>query len=114
MYKKVLIGLFAGLICGFFSTGGGMILVPSFMYVLKKNPTESRATSICCILPMVVTSSIFYYRNSYINFKMSLLCALGGIFGGFLGAKLLNKIPDRILKIVFLCFLIYASIRFIL
>ena len=65
MYKKILIGLFAGLACGFFGTGGGLILVPSFMYVLKRTPLESRATSVCCILPMVIVSSFFYYKNNY-------------------------------------------------
>lgn len=34
MIKKALVGLFAGFISGFFSTGGGMILVPAFVYLL--------------------------------------------------------------------------------
>ena len=32
MIKKVVIGLLAGVVSGLFSTGGGMILVPSFIY----------------------------------------------------------------------------------
>lgn len=113
MYKKVLIGLCAGLICGFFSTGGGMILVPSFMYVLKSESIKSRATSVCCILPMVITSSFFYYKNNYIDWKVSILCVIGGIIGGIVGANILKKIPDKILRIFFICFLIYASLKFI-
>ena len=35
MIKKIIIGLIAGIISGLFSTGGGMILVPSFIYLLK-------------------------------------------------------------------------------
>ena len=113
MIKKILIGLVAGMICGFFSTGGGMILVPAFIYILKEKPLIARATSICCILPMVVVSSIFYYKNDYMDWKIGLLCALGGIAGGFLGAKLLVKLPERILKIAFTFFLIYVSIKMI-
>lgn len=111
MIKKVIIGLLAGIICGFFGTGGGMILVPAFIYILKIKPIEARATSICCILPMVITSSIFYYKSNYIDFKVGLLCAIGGIIGGYLGAKLLSKIPEYILKITFTGFLIYVSIN---
>ena len=114
MYKKILIGLFAGFICGFFGTGGGLILVPGFMYVLKIAPLESRATSICCILPMVIVSSFFYYQKHYIDWRISLLCAVGGIIGGICGAKLLKIFPEKFLKLVFTCFLIYASIKFIL
>jgi hypothetical protein len=111
MIKKFLIGLLAGIICGLFSTGGGMILVPAFMYILKIEAVESRATSVCCILSMVIASSFFYYQNNYIDWNTGFLCAIGGAIGGYFGAKLLGKIPDYILKILFTIFLIYASIK---
>lgn len=111
--KKIIVGILAGTICGLFGTGGGMILVPAFVYMLKIEPKRARATSICCILVMVITSSIFYYKNNYINWNVGLLCAIGGIGGGYLGAKLLKKVPDYILKIIFICFLIYASYNMI-
>lgn len=113
MVKKIIIGLLAGLICGFFATGGGMILVPSFMYILKMEPVKARGTSVCCILPMVIASSFFYYKSNYIDWKIGLLCAIGGCVGGYIGAKLLKKLPDSILKIAFTCFLIYVSINMI-
>lgn len=113
MIKKVLIGFFAGIICGFFSTGGGMILVPAFIHILKMDSKKSRGTSIFCILPMVITSSVFYYKNNYINWKLGIICALGGTIGGFIGAKLLKKIPEKILEIVFTAFLLYISYKMI-
>ena len=109
MIKNAIIGLLAGITCGLFGTGGGMMLVPSFVYILKINPRNARATSICCMLVMVITSSIFYYQNNYINWQAGLLCAIGGIIGGYLGAKILKRIPDYILKMFFICFLIYVS-----
>jgi len=113
MLTKIMVGLLAGAICGLFGTGGGMILVPTFVYMLKIEPKKARATSICCMLVMVITSSIFYYKNNYINWKIGLLCAIGGIIGGYFGAKILKKVPDYILKIVFICFLIYVSYNMI-
>lgn len=113
MLKKIIIGIIAGLISGIFSTGGGMILVPAFLYVLKMNSVEARATSIACILPMVITSSIFYAKNNYLNWDIGIMCAIGGIIGSFIGSKILNKIPEKILKITFIIFLIYAGIKMI-
>lgn len=114
MLKKSIIGIFAGIICGLFGTGGGMILVPAFIYLLKIEPKKARATSLCCMLVMVLTSSIFYYKNNYINWTTGFLCAIGGIAGGYIGAKILNKIPDYILKIMFIFFLIYYSYRMLI
>lgn len=112
-WKKICIGILAGIVSGLFATGGGMILVPAFMHILKMKDVEARATSVACILPLVVVSGIFYYKNHYIDWKIGMLCAIGGIAGGILGAKLLNKLPTKYLKIAFTAFLIYASYRMI-
>lgn len=112
-FKNVIIGIIAGIISGLFSTGGGMILVPAFIYLLKIDDTKARGTSVFCILPMVLASSIFYYKGNYIDWKIAALCAIGGAIGGYIGAKLLKKLPDKILKIAFTGFLIYVSIRMI-
>lgn len=113
MIKKILIGMLAGFISGFFATGGGMIVVPALVYLLGLSEQKARATSLFVILPMVITSGIFYYRNDYIDWKIGILCAIGGIIGGFLGAKYLKKIPEVYLKISFTIFLIYVSIKMI-
>ena len=57
--KKIVVGLVAGIISGLFASGGGMILVPAFLYILKLQEKQARATSIFCILPMVIASSFF-------------------------------------------------------
>ncbi len=111
--KKVIIGLLAGIISGLFSTGGGMIVVPAFIYLLNMEDKKARGTSIFCILPMVVTSGIFYYKSNYIDWNISILCAIGGMIGGYTGAKLLKKIPTHYLKVAFTIFLIYASYKMI-
>ena len=104
--KNIIIGLLAGFISGLFSTGGGLILVPAFTYLLKLETVEARATSIMCILP----TSFFYARNKYIDWKLGFLCAIGGIIGSYIGSKVISKIPTYILKIAFTIFLIYVAL----
>lgn len=112
--KLSLIGFIAGLVSGFFSTGGGLILVPAFLYVLEMDSQKARGTSVFCILPMVLTSSIFYYKGNFINWKVAILCGIGGAIGGYIGAKLLKKLPEKYLKIAFTIFLIYVSVRMLI
>lgn len=114
MMKKIGIGLLSGIITGLFATGGGNILVPALVYLIGLPEKESRATAIACVLPSVITSFIFYYRNDSIDIKTGILAAIGGIIGAFIGAKLLNQLSDKILKMSYAIFLIYASIKFIM
>lgn len=114
MIKKVIIGILAGFVSGFFAAGGGMILVPAFIYLLNLDESEARATSVFSILPMVVTSGIFYFNNNYIDWKIGILTAIGGIIGGVIGSKLLKKLSDKVLKITFIIFLIYVSVKMML
>lgn len=74
----------------------------------------ARATSVFAILPMVIASSFFYLKNNYIDWKIGILCAVGGIIGGYIGTKLLRKLSDKILKISFIVFLFYVSTKMII
>lgn len=112
--KKIIIGLLAGFVSGLFSTGGGMIVVPALIYLLNMEDKKARGTSMFCILPMVVTSGFFYYKGNYIDWKISILCAIGGTIGGYIGAKVLKRLPTKYLKIAFTIFLIYASYKMII
>ena len=113
MLKKIIIGFVAGIISGFFASGGGLILVPAFVYFFKLDDKQSRATSIFAVLPMVIISGILYNKGTDFDWIMGIECAIGGIIGGFIGAKLLKKASPIILKILFIIFLLYTSIKMI-
>ena len=113
MFKKIIIGIFAGFASGFFAAGGGMILVPAFIHILKLDEKTARATSVFCILPMVIVSGLFYMQGDYINWDIGVKCAIGGIIGGFIGSKLLKKLSDNILRIFFIIFLCYVSVKMV-
>lgn len=112
--KNRVIGFIAGIISGLFGAGGGMILVPAFSFFNKMNEKEARATSIFCILPLVIVSCIIYLKNEYINWNIGIKCAMGGIIGGIIGSLLLKKLNNQILNILFTIFLLYMSIRMVI
>ena len=114
MIKKFFVGIFAGFISGIFAAGGGMIVVPAFVHIFKLSEQQARATSIFTILPMVITSGVFYYGKSYIDWNIGIKCAIGRIFGALIGTKLLKKLPDKILKELFISFLLYVALKMII
>ncbi len=114
MSRRVIVGLIAGLISGLFAAGGGMIVVPALIHIFKLEDSKARATSVFAILPMVIASGIFYYKNDYIDWNLGIKCAIGGIIGGIIGAKLLKKMSSKALKILFIIFLVYTSAKMIM
>ena len=83
-------------------------------FFLKEDEVKSRATTIFCIFFMVLTSSFFYFNKDYIDWSLAIKCAIGGIFGGYIGSKLLVRLDKKILKILFIIFLVYAGIKMIM
>ena len=108
MFKKILIGFISGIFSGLFASCGGMMLLPACIYFFKLDEKEARATTIFCILPMVLTTAYFYSKNYQINWNVGIKVAIGGVIGAFLGTKLLQKLDNKWLKIVFIIFLFYA------
>lgn len=76
-YENMLIGLFAGIISGFFGAGGGLILIPIMTKILKKDETTARATTIFCVFFMVITSCVFYIYKATIDWNLGIKCILG-------------------------------------
>ncbi|MBR6033495.1 MAG: sulfite exporter TauE/SafE family protein [Clostridia bacterium] len=113
MLKKVSVGFIAGIVCGMFGAGGGMILVPAFTHLFKIDEKKSRATSVFAILPMILVGIIFYTKANHVDIEIGLRCAFGGLVGGLIGAKMLKKASNNTLKIIFIFFISYSSIKMI-
>ena len=88
--KKALIGIVVGIISGLFAAGGGLLLVPIYMYILKLEEKEARATSLFCILPMVILTAIIYNKNNFIDWQLGIKCAIGGIVGRIYWRKIIK------------------------
>ena len=59
---------------------------------------------------MVLTSMFFYNRAGNVDLRLGVLCGIGGLLGGWIGANLLKKINDKYLVLIFVIFLIYSAI----
>ncbi len=71
-----IVGMISGIISGMFSSGGGMIIVPSLQYIFKLDQKKSRATSIFIILPMVIAAGIVYYSKNFLDWETGILCSI--------------------------------------
>jgi len=109
IYK--IIGLISGLLNGALGAGGGTVVVPALERLLGVPPHKAHATAIAIILPITIVSSIFYLNHTPLDFNATLVISTSGVIGGFIGAKLLNKVPVKIIKMMFGASMVLFGIR---
>ena len=110
---SIAIGVSAGFANGFFGAGGGTILVPCMERFLKVEEHKAHATAIGITLPLSIISAIVY-SNQNIDWKVIIFVSIGGLLGGYIGAKFLKKISKKGLHKLFGLFMIIAGVRSIL
>lgn len=111
--KKIHIVLFAGLIGiinGLFGGGGGMIVVPVLTKFFGFSQKEAQATALFVILPISIASSIVYITHNSINFATSWPAILSIIIGGIGGALLLNKLNNKVVRIIFIILILISGV----
>jgi len=111
LIKKIIIGIITGIVNGLFGSGGGTIVVPAMVLWLDVEEHKAHATAISIILPLTIISTFFYFKNNYVDWNITWKVIIGGIAGGYVGAKLLNICPENILRKIFAGFMIFAAIR---
>ena len=112
-YVKAVIGLVVGVANGLFGSGGGTILVPAMQKFLKIETHRSHSSALAVIFPLSLLSITFYMRAAQTPWAIILWISVGGVVGGFIGAKILNKINATWLHKLFGLFMLAAATRMI-
>ena len=121
-----LTGVSAGLLNGLLGAAGGILLVallprltpPAALYppaVPLGTHHERRdilATAMTVMLPVSAVSGVFYWFGGIRpDPTLLLLLVIPAAAGGLMGAKLLGKLPDRVLKKIFAALVVVAGVR---
>ena len=106
------VGLAAGVLSGMFGIGGGVIIVPALIYVMKLKPTEAMATSLAALIPPVgLLGAYEYYRNGSIHVLTAVLVAAGLFVGAYFGAKISLNLPGDMVRRLYAVFLLAVAVK---
>ena len=109
----ILVGLLGGLLSGVFGVGGGIIMVPLFVFWLGLEQRRAIATSLVAIVPIALAGMLGYAAGGAVDWQAGLALGIGGVVGGQLGVWLLPRVPVRILQVLFAAILIYSAFRLV-
>lgn len=104
--KLLAIGLGGGVLSGLLGVGGGVVMVPALVLWAGYRQREAHAVSLGAIIPISVAGIATYGIAGEVRWWDALALAAGSIVGAPLGAGLLARIDERLLKLVFGTFLI--------
>ena len=112
--KNQIAGTLGGAINGLFGGGGGMVVLPLLSKWRKLEARSAFATCVAVILPMSCVSAAVYLWQVRPAVLTVLPYLAGGLAGGILGGLSFEKVPVRILKVIFGLFLLYGGVRYLL
>ncbi|HZK51606.1 MAG TPA: sulfite exporter TauE/SafE family protein [Actinomycetota bacterium] len=95
------IGLAAGTLSGLLGVGGGIIMVPLLVALVHLSQHQAHATSLAAIVPIGAVGALTFALDGEIDFKVAGLLALGALAGAPVGARIMSRIKERPLKIMF-------------
>lgn len=108
---SLIIGALAGFVNGLFGGGGGMIVVPLLMWLLKLPSKKAHATAILIILPLSILSGLFYAAFGSLDVAVLIPAGLGVLGGGVAGALLLKKLSSKWVVIIFAGVMFAAGLK---
>ncbi|MBN8210012.1 sulfite exporter TauE/SafE family protein [Bacillus sp. NTK071] len=94
----VLIGLAGGFISSVLGVGGGFVMVPLLIRVLRMPPRLAIGTSLATIFVIVTTGFLTYIGNVEIPLSIALTLVIGAVIGSRFGANLTDLFSESLIK----------------
>jgi uncharacterized membrane protein YfcA/ABC-type phosphate transport system substrate-binding protein len=95
------IGSAAGILSGLFGMGGGIILVPFQMLLLREPIKVAIQTSLGVIVGTAISAGIGHGVKGNVLFLEGIILGAGGFIGAQLSTRLLPKLPDATVSLLF-------------
>lgn len=105
------IGIGAGLLSGMFGVGGGILVVPALVMMLRFDQRLANGTSLGAVLPISVASLVTYWSHDNVDWAMAAWLVVGALGGAILGTRWIHVLPRKVLGYLFATMLIATAIR---
>ena len=112
--RLVLIGLVAGFFSALFGVGGGIVIVPMLLVLLRWDIRNATATSLAAIGITATAGVVTYVVHGEVEPIYALLVGVPAAFGAAGGATLQQRVPVRTLSLLFAALLVAIAIRMLL
>ena len=100
--KFLLTGLVAGIAAGFFGIGGGLVIVPSLVYLAGFSQHKATGTSLAILLPPLGIGAVYEYaKKGNVDWTAAAIIAVLLALGAWIGGKYANQLKGPTLQLAF-------------
>ncbi len=111
----LVLGTFVGILAAIMGVGGGFIMVPVMVYLLRMPMHVVVGTSLFQILFTCVDVTIMQsYSNHTVDFILAMILLLGSTLGAQFGAKISKKLKGDQLKILLASLVLIVMVKMLL
>jgi len=114
LITSFVIGLITGAFGGLLGSGGGLIMIPLMVEVMKITQHKAHGTSLVALVFTGLGGATTYALYGAVDFMAAILLALTAVFTAPLGACYCNVLAEKKLRKYFGVFLIFCSVLLIL
>lgn len=108
----VILGVLVGILAAIMGVGGGFIMVPVMLYLLKMPMHVVVGTSLFQILFTVIEVTFLQaYSNHTVDFTLALIMLIGSSFGAQMGTVLSKKLNAEQLKILLALLILSVGVK---
>ena len=106
------IGVFIGFLAGVMGVGGGFILVPAMIYLLKMPTNVVVGTSLFQIVFVTAATTILHAtQNKTVDIVLAALLMVGGVIGAQFGATVGARLKAEELRFLLAALVLAMSLR---
>ena len=106
----VVTGVGAGFLSGLFGVGGGLVIVPALMAVLRMDQRRASATSLAAIIVTAAVGSGTYALHGEVSWAGGALLVVGALAGSQIGVWLLRRLPAPTLPWILIGFALFVIV----
>jgi uncharacterized membrane protein YfcA len=106
----VLLGFLAGTLSALFGVGGGLIFVPTLIF-LGKNAHVAVATSLAAMVPVILMGSWRQTRYGNVNWRDGVVIGLASVPTAKLGEVVANSLSSKTLQRSFAVLLMVVAVQ---
>lgn len=108
----ILIGYFVGTLSAIMGVGGGFILIPAMIYILRMPTNVVIGTSFFQIVFVAALTAVMHaVENQAVDIVLAFLLVIGGVVGAQYGVRAAEKLPAEQLRALLAALLLLIGLR---